>query len=128
MNLETFNYELRDLLKTLSSDGFTKKDISSLTFGSYRQDQLSEFLNGRDVSGKPLSRIFDDLGFDLHLVPINKKDIENREIVDRLALDSFDTLRLIFVDFLQQKYDAKKKKKLINVFIDKILNKINKME
>lgn len=125
MKLDRFNCDFRELLKSLISDGFTKKDISSLTFGVYRQDQLIEFLNGRDISGKPLSRVLDDLGFELHVVPIPKKDIETREYLDSLTTDVFETLRLIFVDYLEQQQSTKNKKKLIFYFIDNIIQKIN---
>ncbi len=74
MNLEKFNESVRMMFQDLISDGYNQGDISAVTFGSNRQDQLKEFLRGRRISGKPLINMFNDLGFEVHIVPINKSD------------------------------------------------------
>lgn len=123
MNLRRFNSELRSLFESLISDGFLQKDLSSITFGINRQDQLKSFLEGRDVGGKPLQRIFDELGFELHLVPIYKKDIDSLENVESITNDSLEAMRLLFVGCLENFENKRRKKSNLVTYVDDFIKK-----
>lgn len=121
-----FNNELRKIFNSFISDGFIKSDISAVTFGLNRQDQLVQFLSGRDMGIKPLNKIFDNLGFEFHIVPILTTDTDNQEIVNNIAQDSLDGLNMILFDYLQNKKQNKNKKSGIAIFVDELINNLNK--
>ena len=126
MNIHRFNVELREILLGLVSDGFKQKDITSMTFGTNRQDQLTGFLGGRDISGKPLNRIFDIFGFDIHLVPVPKKSYEDKEMLDTMAQNALESIQISMVNYLDGVVRQKRKKKNIVFFVDAIIEKINR--
>ena len=125
MNLVGFNEALREMFESLISDGFNKNDISTVTFGKNRQDQMKEFLRGRRISGKPLINMFNDLGFEIHIVPVNKSDSETIEKINELTSDVLEAIQLTFVNYLENREEAKRKKKNIIIFVDYIINSIN---
>lgn len=126
MNLVGFNQALRDMFESLISDGFNKNDISSVTFGKNRQDQMKEFLRGRRISGKPLINMFDDLGFEIHIVPVNKSNSAAVEKINELTSDTLEAIQLTFVNYLENKEESKRKKKNTIIFADYIIDRINK--
>ena len=128
MTLGRFNYELRRVLGNLISDGFQQKDVSGLTFGLNRQDQLRSFLQGRDISGKPLQRILDGLGFELHIVPVGKKDIEELERLETISENSMEALQLTLVEYLENLEGKRKRKSNIVQYVDMMINKFNSEE
>ena len=125
MNLVGFNDALRSMFESLISDGFNRNDISTVTFGKNRQDQMKEFLRGRRISGKPLINMFNDLGFEIHIVPINKSDSAAVEKINELTSDALEAIQLTFVNYLETKEEAKRRKKNIIIFADYIINQIN---
>ena len=126
MNIRRFNVELREMLLGLISDGFRQKDVTSMTFGANRQDQLTGFLNGRDISGRPLGRIFDVFGFDIHLVPVPKKNYKEKEMLDSMAQNALESIQISMVDYLDGVVRQKRRKKNIIFFVDSIIEKINR--
>jgi hypothetical protein len=87
---------------------------------------MKEFLRGRRISGKPLINMFNDLGFEVHLVPINKSNTKATELVNTMASDAFEALQMSFVNYLETKEEEKRRKKNIVFFVDYIIEKINK--
>ena len=126
MNLLQFNNKVREILTGLVADGFTQHEISELTFGSNRQDQLKEFLSGRRISGKPLINMFNDLGFTVHIVPVNNADSAAVEKLNEITTDSLEALQMTFVNYLETKRDEKGKRKNIVFFVDFIIEQIHK--
>lgn len=126
MNLEKFNESIRMIFQDLISDGYNQNDISSVTFGVNRQDQMKEFLRGRRISGKPLINMFNDLGFEVHIVPINKSDSTTIEKINELSSNTLEAIQLTFVNYLENKHKERKHKKNMIMFIDYVLEKINK--
>lgn len=114
------------IFQDLISDGYNQNDISSVTFGINRQDQMKEFLRGRRISGKPLINMFNDLGFEVHIVPINKSDSTTIEKINELSSNTLEAIQLTFVNYLENKHKERKHKKNMIMFIDYVLEKINK--
>ena len=83
------------------------------------------FLGGRDISGKPLQRILEDLGFELHLVPVSKKDPEDLEVVETIGSDSLDAIRLVLVNYLEGVNAQRHRRLPIVDFVDSVVRKIN---
>ena len=126
MTSDKFNEYLREIFKSLVSDGFKKSDISSATFGLNKQDQFIKFtFNDRNMGLKPLNPIFNDIGFELHLVPIVKNDYKSKELVDNITNESFYAFKMMLLDFLERKKESKIRKDNISEFI---INKINKIK
>lgn len=126
MTSDKFNEYLREIFKSLVSDGFKKSDISSATFGLNKQDQFIKFtFNDRNMGLKPLNPIFNDIGFELHLVPIVKNDYKSKEFVDNITNESFYAFKMMLLDFLERKKESKIRKDNISEFI---INKINKIK
>ena len=126
MNLERFNESIRMMFNDLISDGYNQGDISKVTFGVNRQDQMKEFLRGRRISGKPLINMFNDLGFEVHIVPVNKSDSAAIEQINELSSNTLEAIQLTFVNYLENRIQEKKRKKNMILFIDYILEKIKK--
>ena len=126
MNLEKFNESLRIMFSDLISDGYNQNDISAVTFGVNRQDQMKEFLRGRRISGKPLIGMFTDLGFEVHIVPVNVSDSAAVEKINEITSNALEAIQLTFVNYLENKNHEKKHRKNMILFIDYILEKINK--
>ena len=126
MNLERFNESIRMMFNDLISDGYNQGDISKVTFGVNRQDQMKEFLRGRRTSGKPLINMFNDLGFEVHIVPVNKSDSAAIEQINELSSNTLEAIQLTFVNYLENRIQEKKRKKNMILFIDYILEKIKK--
>ena len=125
MNLVKFNHAVKEMFESLISDGYSQNDISAVTFGKNRQDQMKEFLRGRRVSGKPLINMFEDLGFEVHIVPVNKSDSAAVEKINEITSDTLEAIQLTFVDYLENKEEDKRRRKNIVLFVDYILNQIN---
>lgn len=123
MNFQRFNHELRKVLKNLVEDGFLQKDISSITFGLNRQDQLRAFLAGRDIYGKPLNRIFDSLNFELHIVPILKTDFKTQEKINKLSHDALCSIQLMSTDYLTNNQATVRKNNIFH-FVDYVIKNI----
>ena len=126
MNLEKFNESVKIMFEDLISDGYSQGDISKVTFGVNRQDQMKEFLRGRRISGKPLINMFNDLGFEVHIVPVNKTDSAAIEKINELSSNTLEAIHLTFVNYLENKHQERKRKKNMILFIDYVLEKINK--
>lgn len=126
MNLERFNESLRIMFEGLVSDGYNQGDISRVTFGVNRQDQMKEFLRGRRISGKPLINMFNDLGFEVHVVPVNSSDSAAVEKINEITSNALEAIQLTFVNYLENRIQERKKKKNMVLFVDYILEKIKK--
>jgi hypothetical protein len=126
VNLEKFNESLRIMFSDLISDGYNQNDISAVTFGVNRQDQMKEFLRGRRISGKPLIGMFTDLGFEVHIVPVNVSDSAAVEKINEITSNALEAIQLTFVNYLENKNHEKKHRKNMILFIDYMLEKINK--
>ena len=126
MNLEKFNESIRIMFEDLISDGYNQNDISAVTFGVNRQDQMKEFLRGRRISGKPLIGMFIDLGFEVHIVPVNVSDSAAVEKINEITSNALEAIQLTFVNYLENKNHEKKHRKNMILFIDYMLEKINK--
>ena len=126
MNLERFNESLRIMFEGLVSDGYNQVDISRVTFGVNRQDQMKEFLRGRRISGKPLINMFNDLGFEVHVVPVNSSDSAAVEKINEITSNALEAIQLTFVNYLENRIQERKKKKNMVLFVDYILEKIKK--
>ena len=125
MNLEKFNESLRIMFSDLISDGYNQNDISAVTFGVNRQDQMKEFLRGRRISGKPLIGMFVDLGFEVHIVPVNISDSAAVEKINEITSNALEAIQLTFVNYLENKNNERKRKKNMILFVDYVLEKIN---
>ena len=128
MDLDKFNAELRAILDNLNQDGYSLNAISKVTFGANRVDQLTKFIKGRDLSGNPIRRMFEDFGFKINIIPIHKNNIEDQEKIDKLTYDMLDALQMSMVNYLETLNENKQMKKNIINYVDKITQKINNGE
>jgi len=76
MKQEEFNNQLRDIFTTLINDGFKKSGICQRVLGNQRLVQFDTFLKGTDLGIKPLMKMIESFGYELHLVPIRNEDTE----------------------------------------------------
>ena len=128
MILERFNLELRKILINLINDGYKKTDVANVTFGNNHLDQLLKFLNGRDIGGLPLKHMFESLDFEFHIVPIHKSKYKEREQFDQLASETLEALNFSLLNFLDDINNVKRAKKNIVIFVDEIIDKLNRGE
>jgi len=126
MKPNDFNNHLRNIFSSLLSDGFLKSDLSNVTFGNNRQDQLKEFLAGRNLGLKPLNKIFEPLGFEFHMVPILKSKVKDQELVNNMANDALESIRWILLDYLENLKAKKREKSGIAEFADSKIGEIKK--
>lgn len=124
MTSQKFNKRFRDLINQLINDGYTKYDICAISFGAQRMDQLSKFLSGRDLGTKPLSKVFDSLDYELHLIPLPKGISEDSKYLDELTNDVFESLLLVFNEYLENINLVKTKKDSQTLIIDNYIQKI----
>lgn len=123
MNHSELNTALQCMFQELISDGYRKADITNATIAaSYRQKEITEFINGEKKFGlKPLIHIFDHLDIELHLVPVLKKDVEGKGQINEITTDTLEALKFFLIDYLENR---KKNKKGMNDFM---VNKINEL-
>lgn len=103
MQSDRFNEKLRSIFQKLINDGFSKTDVANVSLGATRIDQLNGFLSGTNLGIKPLVKIFNLMGYTLHLVPIVKKDQNLEKKINEITFKGFDSIEWLLFDYLQKK-------------------------
>ena len=97
MNSSEMNNILRDMFKKLVEDGFPKNPMCAVTLGTNANPYFNKFLDGTELGIKPLARMIEGLGYDLHLVPVKKDDAEAMKKLEadseEFIGDAMDTLK-----------------------------------
>ena len=129
MTSSELNSAIRYLIEEAINSGAKKYHICSLTLGSQSQPQLDIFLKGNDLGFKPLSRIISSFGYELHLVPVPKKDdlgeinrsVEN--ICDDFLLKAEDIFKNALKNIPDSGYIIDNE--IVKKLTDKIISDIN---
>jgi hypothetical protein len=89
MNYIELNNELRQFFKKLIADGHIKTKICSLILGQQKLPMFTTFLedDDRNFGIKVLTQIFENMGYELKIVPVPKNEKSN------------DTLNEIYKNF-----------------------------
>lgn len=107
---EELNTLLREFFKSLENDGYPGQDICSATLGAQAKPTYDNFIKNNKVLGvKPLSRIFDNLGYDLHLIPIKKENLETSTQLNNTTLEFVTDSNLELRNFFENRVPTKKK-------------------
>ncbi len=115
MQFEEYNDVVRELTKELISDGYSKYQICKSTLGSQSGPQFEGFIKEKNLGIKPLSRMINNLEYELHLVPIPKDDTAKKLVVDQYTDDFVENLKFNLVEYLesvkQNSIETRKKNK-----------------
>lgn len=97
MNSSEMNNLLRSMFAKLVEEGHPKNPMCAVTLGTNANPYFSKFLEGTELGIKPLSRMVEGLGFDLHLVPVKKDDVATVQELEKnseiFINDAVDTLK-----------------------------------
>lgn len=88
MIVSEMNSTLREMFFEFLNKGYKKNHMCEVTLGLGSNPQFDQFLKGHDLGSIPLTRMFEGLGFELHLIPVKKTDREKLETVSALS-DNF---------------------------------------
>jgi len=130
MRSDEFNANLRNIFRNLESDGFISNHISGATFGQNRMDMYKEFMNGRDIGLKPLSNIFDAMGFDFCLVPVLKNDRKMKEKLSEMSDEALTITYSILLKYLENRktYKDIRSQFKLSRFVKRKIREIRKLE
>lgn len=96
MTVNELNDKLRDIFKSKLDNGYTKSNICSLVLGTSGFAQFENFITDDKTFGfKPLQRIAEAFGYDLHVILLPNEDVDNVNAVNQLNdqfLESADHL------------------------------------
>lgn len=90
MNIGELNAGMRDFFKKLEEDGHNKNALCKITLGPSFTPQFTKFMNGTDLGLNPLTRMFQGLGFDIHIVPVKQGDTSINDIFDNQFMQVLD--------------------------------------
>lgn len=120
---EELNNALRKILSEFVDDGFKRVDISNVTFGLNKRDQFEKFLfSNRNMGLKPMNPIFNDIGFELHLVPVPKNDSETIQKINSITEDNLFAFKMVLLNYLEEISIKKSKVKGIEKFTVNLIN------
>jgi hypothetical protein len=115
------NELLRMVIDQLEKDGYKRRDMCNLTLGNQCGPMFSEFMKGKDLGVKPLSRIIDAFGYDLHLVPIPKKsNVETASLVDTTTRDFIENCKIAMIGNLDNADAVSKAKNKVSAVFEEI--------
>ena len=97
-----FNEELRKIFNSFVDDNFNIRSISGLTFGLGKSHRLNLFLEGGDLSLKPLIPMFEEFGFELHVVPILKSDPTSKKQINKITDDNLYVFKVMVLEALER--------------------------
>ncbi len=112
MKFEDYNNSLRELIKELISDGYSKAQICNATLGSQRGPQFQGFIDDKNLGIKPLTRMINGLNYDLHLVAIPNNDVEKEQVLSELNGDFEDNLKFNLIEYLESVKKTKEEDKV----------------
>jgi hypothetical protein len=119
MLFQETNDLLRMIFDQLEKDGYKKKDMCNLTLGNQCSPMFNEFVKGKDLGIKPLSRMFEPFGYELHLVPVPKKgtDAETSTLLEKLKTDFIETCKFAMIENLDNEaIISKARNKVTGIF------------
>ena len=96
------NSILREMVKILIEDGYKKKTLCAILLGSQSGPVFHGFMKGSNML-RPLERLVDGLGYDLHMVPIKKDDYEMSNKLDGLTEEFVDETRRRIINYVENK-------------------------
>lgn len=123
MTSDELNTALRKILTEFVDDGFKRVDISNVTFGLNKRDQFEKFLfSNRNMGLKPMNPIFNDIGFELHLIPVPKNDGETIQKINSMTEDHLFAFKMVLLNYLEEISIKKSKVKGIEKFTVNLIN------
>lgn len=123
MKPDIFNELLRTFIKKLLNDGHTKFQICSLTFGAQSCPQLEKFIDGIDLGVKPISRLLNNMGYDLHLVAVPKEDNDTSNQLTEIDKLFFEAMKYLVAERLDNLENTPRTRKGRTSIIDSEISK-----
>jgi hypothetical protein len=110
VKVEGLNGLIREFFRSLEGDGYGEQEICSVTMGAQARPTYDNFVkHEKNLGIKPLSRIFDNLGYDLHLVPIKKDDSDKSQNYHETTMEFITDSNLELRHFFENKPPPKKR-------------------
>lgn len=103
MRIDELNSMLREMFKQFVDNGYKKHPICSVTLGDTFGPQFTNFLNGNDLGLGPLTRIIENLGYEIHLVPVSNDDQEAQTLIQDRANNFVREISSDLKDFLDNR-------------------------
>lgn len=100
MQINELNEYIRKMFKKLISNGFTKTSISEITLGRSFTPQCTKFIENTDLGLKPLTRIIDRLGYEVHIVPVKSDDTEFQTYINNKMIEFYQESNSEILDYL----------------------------
>lgn len=100
MQIAELNEYIRNMFKTLIKNGFTKSSISGITLGRSFTPQFTKFVENTDLGLKPLTRMIEGLGYDIHIVPIKPEDVESQRYIEEKMVEFYQESNSEILDYL----------------------------
>ncbi len=117
MEISQLNACLREMFVKLIGDGFTKSSITEVTLGKSFNPQFTKFIDDTDLGIKPLTRMIESLGYDLHIVPIKPTDTVFNKIVEKQMNVFYKETNSDLMDYLDNKEGGIKIRTISDKFI-----------
>lgn len=102
MTYEKLNEFMRDIFRQLIDDGFTKRRICSLTLGNQSEPQFEQFLQGKNVGIKPITRLFNAFNLEAQIVLIPKDDEKMKNYIEEHNLNTIRKCQEILLNYLNE--------------------------
>lgn|GEM_PF-2986512 len=123
MKIDELNSCIRDIFKKLLTNGFNKSSISEITLGRSFIPQCIKFIDDVDLGLKPLTRLIDRLGYQVHIVPVRPDDEEFQKYINKKTEEFHNESYSEILDYLDNKpFTAKPIK--INKTFENIINQL----
>ncbi|MCD6435967.1 MAG: hypothetical protein J7L15_06220 [Clostridiales bacterium] len=100
MKIDEINEYIRSMFIKLINNGFTKSSISEITLGRSFTPQFTKFIEQTDLGLKPITRMIEGLGYDIHIVPIKSEDVKNQKYIEQIMTDFYQNSNSEILDYL----------------------------
>lgn len=127
MQIAELNAYIRGMFTKLIDNGFTKSAISEITLGRSFTPQFTKFVENTDLGIKPLTRMIEGLGYDIHIVPIKSEDVECQKYIEYKMTEFYQESNSEILDYLDNNSNNISILKINNVFqtiIDELIQEI----
>jgi len=128
MQIDELNDYIRGMFIKLIENGFTKTAISEITLGRSFTPQFTKFIEQTDLGLKPLTRMIEGLGYDIHIVPIKSEDVDCIKYVEQKMIEFYQNSNSELLDYLDNTREGSPAIKINDCFqtiIDELVYEIS---
>ena len=130
MKIEDLNQVLRIVISDLLTY-YSRRKIVNITLGGANYVMFERFYKDqKDLGIKPLRRILDSLGYELHLIPVPKGDNEIKKQVEELSRPFTETIFDMMVQVLDSMDESGNSERVVTKLFEKsakeLLENLNK--